>query len=490
MKVIRVLKSQTFFFTLECDCVTVFWIFFREEMNTGKRREHFGSQIGFMLAAIGSAIGLGLLWKFPYVIGQNGGGLFLITYFLCIFFAGVPLLIGEVILGRYSQSAAIGAFSKGISGHSKLVIGGYLGVLSSFLIMSYYSVIAGWGLSYILTSLSGFYSGKSLEEVARIFNSLSKSASITVLWHGVFTLMTMAIVLGGVKKGIEYWSKILVKILFVLLVALFLFSTTLPGFSKALDFVFVPKAGSFTVLSILEALGLAFMTLSVGQGIMISYGSYVKEGSNIVKMSLIVATSVVFVAILASLTIFPVVFTFGMEPDSGPGLVFKTLPVLFAKLPGSMVLSTVFFSLFVFTALTSAVPLVEVVATNIMEKCHWSRAKSTVAVSAATFTFGIPSALSLTDQMFPQWSQIFGHNFLDTINQIACIWCIPLAGLFTALFIAYRIKKMVLKREFCEGGNPLWSFYLWYFGVSIVVPVVILLIIFQTSGLINFAVYF
>ncbi len=459
-------------------------------MTTVKKREHFGSQLGFILAAMGSAIGLGLLWKFPYVIGQNGGGLFLLAYFFCIFFAGIPLFIGEVILGRSSQCAAIGAFSKGVSGHSKLVIGGYLGVLASFLIMSYYSVIAGWGLSYILTSLSGFYSGKSLDQVGKIFETLSKSGSITILWHGVFTLITMGIVLAGVQKGIEYWSKILVKVLFVLLFALFLYSTTLPGFAQAVQFVFIPKSGSFTVLSILEALGLAFMTLSVGQGIMISYGSYVNEGNNIVKMSLIVALSVVIVAILAALTIFPIVFTFGLPPDSGPGLVFQTLPVLFAKLPGAMVISTLFFSLFVFTALTSAVPLIEVVATNLMEKFSLTRSKATVSVAAATFIFGIPSALSRTDIIFPQWTEIFGHNFLDTVDQLACIWCIPLAGLFTALFIAYRMKKKVLEKEFCEGGMPLWSFYLWYFGISIVVPVVILLIILQTSGLINFAAFF
>ena len=457
-------------------------------MSQVKKREHFGSKLGFMLSAIGSAIGLGLLWKFPYVIGENGGGLFLLAYFFCIFFAGIPLFIGEIILGKSTQSAAIGAFSKGCKkGESKLAAGGYLGVLSSFLIMSFYSVIAGWGLSYILTSLSGFYSGKSVEEVGMIFDKLSHSGSITILWHGVFTAMTMGIVLGGVKKGIEYWSKLIVKTLLVMLVALFLYSTTLSGFSEAVRFVFIPKAGSFTVLSFLEALGLAFMTLSLGQGVMISYGSYINKGDNVVKMSLIVALSVVIVAILAALTIFPVVFTFGFSPSAGPGLVFKTLPILFSKLPGSMVISTLFFSLFVFTAITSAVPLVEVVATNLMERCNWTRQKATVLVCLATFTFGIPSALSGSMSMFPAWTEIFGVDFLETINRLASVWVIPLAGLFTALFIGYRMDKAVLKREFYDGAVNKWGFSIWYFGIAVVVPLVILLIIFQTSGLVDFS---
>ena len=454
-------------------------------MSQLKVREHFGSRIGFLFAAIGSAVGLGLLWKFPYVIGQNGGGLFLLTYFFCIFFAGIPLFIGEVILGRKTQSAAIAAFSKGYHGESNLKIGGYLGVISSFLIMTYYSVIAGWGLSYILTSISGVYAGKNTAEIGAIFDKLSSSYSITILWHGVFTLITMAIVLAGVKKGIEYWSKVLVRILLVMLLALFIYSTTLKGFKEAVDFIFIPRAGSFTLLSVLEALGLAYMTLSLGQGIMISYGSYINKGQNIVSMSLVVALSVVIVAILAALTIFPVVFTFGLSPSAGPSLVFKTLPVLFAQLPGSMVISTVFFSLFVFTALTSAVPLVEVVATNLMEKFDWSRKKATLLVCASTFICGIPSALSSSSEVNSEWTEVFGGNFLDTMDKIATVWLIPLAGLFTALFIGYRMDKVALKKEFYDGAQLKWGFGIWHFAISIVVPAVIIIIILQASGLIG-----
>ena len=296
-----------------------------------KVREHWSSKVGFVLAAIGSTVGLGLLWKFPYTIGQNGGGLFLIFYFACLFLVGIPLFIGEIVMGRHSSRAAIGAFEAGAGKGSSWTIGGWLAIAASFLIMSFYSVIAGWGMSYVLMSLNGFYMGMSLNDIGAVYDKLSGSGSISVLWHFIFTAITMVIVMSGVKKGIEYWSKIMVRILLVLLVGLFVYSTSLSGFGKAVHFIFMPDLASFSLTSVLEALGLAMMTMSLGQGIMISYGSYLRPGDNVVKMSLIIAASVCVVAILAALIIFPVVFSFDLPPDSGSGLVFKTLPYLFAQ---------------------------------------------------------------------------------------------------------------------------------------------------------------
>lgn len=449
-------------------------------------REHWGSKVGFLLAAIGSTIGLGLLWKFPYVIGQNGGGIFLLTYFVCIFLVGIPVFIGEILLGRRTQSAAVGSFEKGCPGKPSWKVGGYLGVLASFLIMSFYSVIAGWGMSYILMSLNGFYAGRSFEEIAQVFDTLSGSGSICLLWHFLFTAITMGIVMAGVRQGIEYWSKIMVRILLILLLLLFLYSTTLPGFSAAFDFVFLPRMDKFSVAGALEALGLAFMTMSLGQGIMISYGSYLRRDVHVLKMSLIVAGSVMVVAILAALTIFPVVFTFGLPPDAGTGLVFKTLPYLFAKLPGAMVISTLFFTLFVFTALTSAVPLVEVVATNIMEKFHVSRKKAVIGVSLATFIFGIPSALSGSRGVFSEWKDLFRMSFMDTVNELSSVWVIPFAGLVTAIFLGWVMKKEVLEEEFSQesGGKDL--FPVWFFSIRYLVPIIIILIILEKSGMTRF----
>lgn len=445
-------------------------------------REHWTSKVGFLFAAVGSAVGLGLLWKFPYVIGQNGGGLFLITYFLCLFVVGIPLFVGELLLGRHTQRAAIGAFAVATK-QGSWKIAGYLGVLASFLIMSFYSVIAGWGMSYIVMSLNGFYSGLDFPEITKVFDTLEQSGSISLLWHFLFTAITMGIVMAGVRQGIEYWSRILVRILFFILIGLFLYSTQLPGFGKAAHFIFSPSYKNFTVSSVLEALGLAFWTMSLGQGIMISYGSYLKPHVNIVRMSAVVALSVIVVAILAALTIFPVVFTFGLPPDSGPGLVFKTLPYLFAKLPGAMVLSTVFFTLFVFTALTSAVPLIEVVTTNIMELYGTSRLKTTFWVSVSTFAFGIPSAFANSKQIFPEWQAIFRSNFLDTINDFVSIWVIPIAGLITALFIGWVMDPKLAEKEILAGDNSSLVWLTWRFFIRYVTPLVIMIIIIQKSGL-------
>ncbi|MCB1082644.1 MAG: sodium-dependent transporter [Chlamydiia bacterium] len=449
-------------------------------------REHWGSRLGFILAAVGSAIGLGVLWKFPYTIGQNGGGLFLFTYILCIVVIGVPVLIGELLLGRKSQRAAVGAFSVLSEGHSSWKVAGWFGVFSSFLIMSFYSVIAGWGMSYVLMSLSGFYQNLSPEAASGVFEKLSRSGSITLFWHLLFTLITMGIVITGVRKGIEFWSKIMTRALFVILTGLFLYSISMEGFGKAAHFIFYPDWKAFHLSSALEALGLAFFTLSLGQGIMISYGSYMRKKENIPQMACIIGFAVVVVSILAAMTIFPVIFTFGFEPQQGTGLIFKTLPYLFAQLPGSLVISTIFFTLFVFTALTSAIPFVEVVATNIMELAKWPRKRATIAVAIGTFIFGIPSALASSHHLFPKWQEIYGHNFLDTIDLFVSTWVIPVGGLLTALFIGWGLKREISKEEFPLGKKWHLFFRIWHFFMKWIIPLTIFLIIVQKSGIIRF----
>ncbi len=449
-------------------------------------REHWTGRIGFLMAAIGSAIGLGILWKFPYTVGENGGGLFLLSYLICLIIVGVPIFIAELILGRSSQRAAVGAYEHHDRKGGIWKVTGWFGVLASFLIMSFYSVIAGWGMSYILMSLNGFYQSLSGEEVAAAYGALVSSGDISVFWHFLFTLITTVIVLSGVRKGIEKWAKIMTKILLVLLVLLFFYTITLSGFGQAAEFIFHPNVADFKLSSLIEALGLAFWTLSIGQGIMISYGSYMKRTESIVQMSGIVAFSVIVVAVLAALVIFPVVFTFGLPPEAGPGLIFQTLPYLFAKLPGSLVLSTMFFTLFVFTALTSAIPLIEVVATNIMELKNISRKKAALMVGGATFTFGIPSAFAESRAIFPDWAAIYGMNFLKTIDSLVSIWVIPVGGLLSALFVGWVMDKKVMRDEFVFGTKLPVLYYPWRFFVKWIVPLTIAVIIIQKSGLYDF----
>ncbi|QVL56100.1 MAG: sodium-dependent transporter [Simkaniaceae bacterium] len=449
-------------------------------------REHWTGRIGFLMAAIGSAIGLGILWKFPYTVGENGGGLFLLSYLICLVIVGIPIFIAEIILGRSSQRAAVGAYEYHDPKKGGWKVVGWFGVLASFLIMSFYSVIAGWGMSYILMSLNGFYQNMSGEEVAAAYGTLMESGDISLFWHFLFTLITTAIVLTGVRKGIERWAKFMTKALLALLVLLFLYTLTLDGFGKAVNFIFHPNAADFKLTSVIEALGLAFWTLSIGQGIMISYGSYMKRTNSIVQMSGIVAFSVIVVAVLAALVIFPVVFTFDLPPQAGPGLIFQTLPYLFAKLPGSLVLSTMFFSLFVFTALTSAIPLIEVVATNIMELKGLSRKKAAIFVGSATFLFGIPSAFSGTSTVFPDWTSIYGMDFLKTIDSLVSIWVIPVGGLLSAIFVGWVMDRKVSHSEFAYGSRVAYLYGPWRFFMRWIVPLTIFIIIVQKSGLYDF----
>ncbi len=450
-----------------------------------KAREHWGSHLGFILAAAGSAIGLGTLWKFPYVAGENGGGLFVFIYLLCTVFIGVPVFIAELILGRRAQRGAVGVFISLADNSAVWKSAGWLSVLSSFLIMSYYSVIGGWGLSYILMSLMQSYKGMSAQEVNHLFDLIYTSADITLFWHFMFTGLVVLLVLPGVKQGIEYWSKFMMSGLFVMLVGLFAYATTMDGFSEAVHFLLYPNFENFRPSGILEALGLSFFTLSLGQGIMLTYGSYMRSTEDIPKTALIIGSMIILVAILAGLMIFPIIFTFGFSPEEGRGLVFKTLPLLFSKLPGALFISTTFFILLVFAALSSAIAFVEVVSANLTDLLGWSRKKAVLIVGAACFIFGIPSALSGTDVIFANWPQIFGKTFFATIDDLVSVWLLPVAGLMISLYAGWFFDLKANEEEFKSGSTLQWLFKIWLFFIRWVAPVAITLIMLQESGIIN-----
>lgn len=450
-----------------------------------KQREHWSSRLGFLLAALGSAIGLGVLWKFPYVSGQNGGGLFILIYFACTFLVAVPILIAELVLGRKAQRGAVGTFA--MLSHDSAIwkTAGWLGVASSFFIMSFYSVVCGWTLSYVFMSLNQFYLNRSAQEISDIFDVLAASGDITLFWHFIFTLMTAAVVYRGVRQGIEYWTKFLTIALFVILVGLCCYSTTLDGFAQGVEFTFKPDLSRFKASSALEALGLSFFTLSLGQGIMITYGSYMRREDDIPKTAGIIGISIVIVAILAALMIFPIIFTFGLPSAAGEGLVFKTLPVVFAQLPGGMVISTFFFTLLVFAGLTSAVPLIEVVAANFMDLLGWSRRKSVIYTTAGCFIFGIPSALSASNTLFLSWPMIYGKSFFNTVNDLVSVWLLPICGLMTAIYTGWVLDKKILQDEFLTGTRFSFMWAPWLFFIRWVAPVAIVFIMLQTSGLID-----
>ncbi len=450
-----------------------------------KPREHWSTELGFILAAAGSAIGLGTLWKVPYVIGENGGGLFVLLYVLCIFLIGVPVFIAELILGRKSQRAPVSAFGQ-LSHHgSNWKIGGWIGVITSFLLMSYYSVVAGWGLNYLLMSLNQTTFNRPPQEISTVFSILQKSGDISLLWHLLFTATTIALVIPGVKDGIEYFNKFMTSGLFILLICLFLYALSLDGFSDALRFLFYPDASNLKPSGALEALGLSFFTLSVGQGIMITYGSYMRRTEDIPRTAFIIGGSIVMISLLAGLTIFPVIFTFGSNPTGGEGLVFKTLPMLFAKLPGSILISTTFFVLFSFAALTSSIAFIEVVVSNSMDLWGWSRKKATLLVGLGTFTLGIPSALSHSPWLFQSWPAIFGMTFFQTINALVSTWLLSLGGLLVALFTGWKLEREISESEFHAGSSIKWLFKPWFFFIRWVAPAAIILIMLHSSGIVN-----
>ena len=453
-----------------------------------KQREHWGSQFGFIMAAAGSAIGLGTLWMFPYVTGANGGGLFVLLYFLFTFIVGLPIFVAELLLGRQAQRSAVGIFAHHAKERPAWKIIGWLGVASSFIIMSFYSVVSGWGLNYILMSLNQFWQGRTPDEISGVFSTLEKSPDITLFWHFLFTAIIGLVVYQGVRKGIEYWSRIMTTALLFALFALFIYSTTLSGFGEAFKFVFYPDLAKFKPSGALEALGLSFFTLSLGQGIMLTYGSYMKRSDNLPKTASIIGATVIVISILAALMIFPIIFTYGTASSSlmGPGLVFKTLPIIFSQLPaGGLVISTVFFILFVFTAITSAVALIEVIVANFIDLLGWTRKKAVLISCCATAIFGIPSALSAVGGLFPTWSEMYGLNFFDTMSSLVSSWLLPLGGFLMAIFTGWVVDKKQLYQAFSEGSKARWLFTPWLFFLRWIIPVATILILLYKSNMID-----
>jgi len=450
-----------------------------------QQREHWGSRLGFIMAAAGSAIGLGSLWRFPYLVGQNGGGLFVLLYLAFTFIIALPVFTAELIIGRNTQRSAVGAFGALSNQSNKWKLLGWLNVLTTFFILSYYSVVAGWCVNYALMSLNQFTANRTPEEIGQVFNTLYISSDINIFWHMIFVLLNVGVVYAGIRKGIEYWSRILTPALLVILVALFVYATTLEGFGDAFRFLFYPDMSKLTASSFLSALGMAFFTLSVGLGVILTYGSYMKESEDIPKTGLIVSSMTVMVSLMAALMIFPIIFSFGFGPEQGTGLIFKTLPVLFAKLPGTLVISTIFFLLLVFTALTSSISLFEVLIANLIEMFSWSRAKAVIFSAVGIFLFGIPSALSGSGAIFSNWKALYGKDFFDTLDYVTGSWMLPVAAMLSTLFIGWVMDKKITHEEFFKGTTLKKLFRPWLFLVRWVAPLAIVLIILQESGIID-----
>lgn len=449
---------------------------------THTKRATFGSKIGVILATVGCAVGLGNIWRFPYMLGENGGAAFLLVYISCILFLGIPVMITEFFIGRYSRKNAAGAFKVMAPGTKWSVIG-YNGVTAAFLILGYYAVVSGWTLEYIVQAFSGSLEGKNATDFADEFTAFSTGVFRPILWTVVFIALTHIIIVSGVKEGIERASKVMMPMLFLILIALCVRSITLPGASEGLTFLFNPDFSKIDSSVVLSAMGQAFFSLSIGMGCLITYASYFGKQTNLQTTALQVTILDTLVAVLAGVMIFPAVFSFGIEPTTGPELVFITLPNVFEQLPFGNIWSFVFFVLLALAALTSTISLHEVSTAYVHEEYHVSRKKAAIIVSVGVTIVGILCSLSMG--VLSSYT-LFGLNFFNLLDFVTAKIMLPLGGMMICIFTAKRVDKLLLKEEVTNHGTIRFYFFNTYaFFVKYIAPIGIGLIFFNELGLLK-----
>lgn len=445
-------------------------------------RATFGSKIGVILATVGCAVGLGNIWRFPYMVGANGGAAFLLIYIICILLLGLPVMITEFFIGRRSHRNAAGAFKVMAPGTRWSFIG-YNGVLAAFLILGFYSVVAGWTLEYIVQAVSGSLSGKTAAEFKMEFELFSSGIVRPILWTAVFIALTHIIIISGVKSGIERASKVMMPVLFFILVALCIRSATLPNAEKGLAFLFKPDFGKIDSSVILSAMGQAFFSLSIGMGCLITYSSYFGKHTNLQTTALQVTVLDTLVAVLAGVMIFPAVFSFGIAPTAGPELVFITLPNVFEQMPLGNVWSLVFFVLLGLAALTSTISLHEVATAYVHEEYHISRKKAAWFVSGGVMVLGVLSSLSVG--VMKDYT-IFGLNFFNLLDYVTAKIMLPLGGMLICIFVGTRVDRKILKEEVTNHGTVTFYFFNTYaFFMKYIAPIAIGLIFLNELGLIQ-----
>lgn len=452
--------------------------------DNNQLRDTFSSKFGVIAAAAGSAVGLGNIWKFPYIAGIYGGAAFLFVYLAFIVAIGFPVMLSELIIGRSSKRNAFGAFKVLAPGTLWRYVG-ILGVSAAFLILSFYGVVAGWSLQYIFLSIQNGFSNKSPEEITSLFSTFIESPIRPVVLQLVFMLGTGAIVIIGVKKGIEKYTKILMPVLVVILIVLCVKSVSLDGAMAGLSFLFKPDFSKLTGDGILSALGHAFFTLSLGMGTLITYGSYIKKDNNLVRTVVAVTLADTVIAILAGIAIFPAVFAFGIAPTEGPGLIFITLPNVFHQMPGGFIFSILFFVLLTVAALTSSISILEVVVAYFKEEFNMGRKASTILATVLISILGILCSLSMgTLSSYT----LFGLNFFDLMDWVSANLLLPIGGLFIAIFIGWFYGRKKVQAEMANGGSlsgALLSMFM--FSVKFVAPIAIAIVLLNKVGLLRFS---
>ena len=412
-------------------------------------RDSFGSRFGALVAMAGSAVGLGNLWRFPYLVGENGGAAFIIIYILLSFLICLPIFISEFVIGRRSQKNAYAAF-RDLSGGSAWRWVGLFTIIVPLVVLSYYSVIGGWSVEYLLKSVTFAFESASQSAMSTMFSDFVSSTWGPLLVHTGFLLVTTLIVVVGIKDGIEKFSKVMMPLLFFMVLAIAIYSMTLPGAKAGLDYLFNPDFSKITGKACAAALGQAFFSLSLGFGTIMTYASYVDKKENILFQSTATAVSDLMFALIAGVAIMPAVFAFGLNPQSGPGLVFETLPFVFGQMPAGGFVAILFFLALLVAALTSSISMLEVAVAYLVEEKGFSRVWACVVLFVICWVVGAVCSLSfgpLSDV------KIDGGNIFDFFDNLSSNILMTLGSLLTVLFVGWRLKKTDVYDEFTNGGT-------------------------------------
>ena len=416
-------------------------------------RQHWSTRLAFILAASGSAVGLGNLWKFPYITGTYGGGAFVLVYLVCTAIIGFPVLISEIFIGQKAQTNVVKAFEENHRRYSPWRIAGWMGLLSGFLIISFYSVVGGWVLDFLLRAILNQFAGHSGAEIETYLESLFSNAWRIIIWHFIFMGLTITIVAKGLNKGLERLNNFLMPSLSVILLFLLVYSFFLPGFGRAVSFMFVPDITKLGVEGILQAVGHAFFTLSLGMGVMVTYGSYLSENESLPRVAGNVTVLNTLIALIAGIVIFSIVFSYGGEPAEGPTLMFQTLPVLFSQMPGGYLVAIAFFLLAGFAALTSAVSLLEVVVTYWEETHRKSRLGTALICGVTVALLGVLCALSFN---VLSGFKIGGLTFFNLFDTLTAQLLLPLGGALISLFFGWVLGSQAVK---VITGKPITNLF-------------------------------
>jgi NSS family neurotransmitter:Na+ symporter len=446
----------------------------------------WSSRLIFILAATGSAVGLGNIWKFPYITGENGGGAFVLVYLFCIAVIGVPIMMAEVLIGRRGRRSPINTMhelARESGASPRWAWLGWVGVAAGFLIMSYYSVIAGWAVAYVLDAVSGTFSGFDGDTAGAHFGEMVSSPGALTFWHSVFTVMTVIVVARGVRSGLEKAVRVLMPVLFLLLVLLLGYAINTGYFTDGLVFLFSPDFSKLTAEGVLTALGHAFFTLSLGMGAIMVYGSYMPKSASIGKTTVTIAAMDTAVALVAGMAIFPIVFANGLQAGAGPGLVFVSLPIAFGQMPGGLLFGTLFFVLLVFAAWTSAISLLEPAVAFLVENRGMKRSRAAVAIGVTTWLLGLVTVMS-----FSAWSFSFefagatkSDGMFDVLDILTSTFMLPLGGLAIAIFAGWVMRRIDTEDELGLGSGT--SYPIWYVLIRYISPLAVAIMFLNSLNL-------